>query len=112
MGTRPAHCMQEWCGLARSCAYHRPSESPTSGGRGRAVERELRARGFGEPDLFAPIPHERSPEAVVSLKRPEPLLYFFNRFVRQQKSDIIDDDGNVIQKPGETYNEDGVRALY
>jgi len=32
--------------------------------------------------------------------------------VRQIKSDIIDDDGNVIRKDGETYNEDGVRALY
>ena len=28
------------------------------------------------------------------------------------ESDIIDDDGNVIKKSGEKYNEDGVRALY
>ena len=49
---------------------------------------------------------------VEYLTKPRTLLKFFNRFVRQQKSDIIDDDGNVIQKSGETYNEDGVRALY
>mmetsp|Transcript_34763 Transcript_34763/g.104821 ORF Transcript_34763/g.104821 Transcript_34763/m.104821 type:complete len:360 (-) Transcript_34763:26-1105(-) len=49
---------------------------------------------------------------VEYLTRPRTLLKFFNRFVRQIKSDIIDDDGNVIRKDGETYNEDGVRALY
>ena len=49
---------------------------------------------------------------VEYLTRPRTLLKFFNRFVRQIKSDIIDDDGNVIRKDGESYNEDGVRALY
>jgi chlorophyll(ide) b reductase len=49
---------------------------------------------------------------VEYLTKPRTLLKFFNRFVRQQKSDVIDDDGNVIQKSGEKYNEDGVRALY
>ena len=42
----------------------------------------------------------------------DPTRKFFNRFVKQQKSDIIDDDGNVILKDGVAYNEDGVRALY
>ena len=49
---------------------------------------------------------------VEYLSRPRTLLKFFNRFVRQQKSDIIDDDGNVIRKEGVNYNDDGVRALY
>ena len=49
---------------------------------------------------------------VEYLTKPRTLLKFFNRFVRQQKSDVIDDDGNVIQKAGEKYSEDGVRALY
>ena len=49
---------------------------------------------------------------VEYLSRPRTLLKFFNRFVKQQKSDIIDDDGNVILKDGVAYNEDGVRALY
>ena len=49
---------------------------------------------------------------VEYLSRPRTLLKFFHRFVRQQKSDIIDDDGNVIRKEGVNYNDDGVRALY
>ena len=49
---------------------------------------------------------------VEYLTRPRTLLKFFNRFVKQEKSDIIDDDGNVIKKDGVAYNEDGVRALY
>ena len=48
---------------------------------------------------------------VEYLTKPRTLLKFFNRFVRQQKSDIIDDDGNVIQKSGETYNEDKGAAV-
>ena len=49
---------------------------------------------------------------VEYLSRPRTLLKFFNRFVRQVKSDVIDDDGNVILKEDAKYNEDGVRALY
>ena len=40
------------------------------------------------------------------------LTKFFERFVLQKKSDYIDDDGNVIQCPGEQYDADGVRSLY
>lgn len=40
------------------------------------------------------------------------LTKFFERFVLQKKSEYIDDDGNVIKKPGAQYNEDGVRSLY
>ena len=48
---------------------------------------------------------------VEYLTKPRTLLKFFNRFVRQQKSDVIDDDGNVIKKAGEKYNEDGVHCV-
>ena len=40
------------------------------------------------------------------------LQKFFNRFILQQKSEYIDDDGNVIQMPGAQYDDIGVRALY
>ncbi|CAJ1958524.1 unnamed protein product [Cylindrotheca closterium] len=40
------------------------------------------------------------------------LTKFFQRFVLQQKSEYIDDDGNVIKTPGAQYDELGVRQLY
>jgi chlorophyll(ide) b reductase len=40
------------------------------------------------------------------------LTKFYERFIMQKKSEYIDDDGNVIQYPGEQYDADGVRALY
>jgi len=40
------------------------------------------------------------------------LTKFFERFILQQKSEYIDDDGNVIKVPGEQYDADGVRALF
>lgn len=40
------------------------------------------------------------------------LAKFYERFILQKKSDYIDDNGNVIQYPGEQYDADGVRALY
>ncbi|KAL7571473.1 hypothetical protein ACA910_019225 [Epithemia clementina (nom. ined.)] len=40
------------------------------------------------------------------------LTKFYQRFVLQQKSEYIDDDGNVIRVPGEQYDELGVRSLY
>lgn len=40
------------------------------------------------------------------------LTKFYERFILQKKSDYIDDNGNVIQYPGEQYDADGVRALY
>ena len=40
------------------------------------------------------------------------LKSFFERFVLQKKSKYIDDDGNVIQYPGEEYDDVGVRKLY
>ncbi|KAJ1461365.1 hypothetical protein M885DRAFT_507306 [Pelagophyceae sp. CCMP2097] len=49
---------------------------------------------------------------VEFLSQPRTLFKFFNRFVKREKSSIIDDDGNVIRKEGTTYSADGVRALY
>lgn len=40
------------------------------------------------------------------------LKKFFERFILQEKSEYIDDDGNVIKMPGEQYDVDGVRQLY
>ena len=40
------------------------------------------------------------------------LTKFFQRFVLQQKSEYIDDDGNVVKTPGAQYDELGVRQLY
>jgi chlorophyll(ide) b reductase len=40
------------------------------------------------------------------------LTKFFERFVLFQKSEYIDDDGNVIKVPGEQYDDLGVRSLY
>lgn len=40
------------------------------------------------------------------------LTKFYERFILQKKSEYIDDNGNVIQYPGEQYDADGVRALY
>ncbi|KAJ1619457.1 hypothetical protein T492DRAFT_1085242 [Pavlovales sp. CCMP2436] len=40
------------------------------------------------------------------------LVKFFERFLLGKKSLYIDDDGNVIKKPGAQYTENGNRALY
>jgi chlorophyll(ide) b reductase len=40
------------------------------------------------------------------------LSKFFQRFILQQKSEYIDDDGNVIKVPGEQYDDVGTRALF
>jgi len=40
------------------------------------------------------------------------LTKFFNRFIRGEKSEYIDDDGNVIKKPGAQYADNGVRLQY
>jgi chlorophyll(ide) b reductase len=37
---------------------------------------------------------------------------FFERFILGKKSEYIDDDGNVIKRPGAQYSENGVRMLY
>lgn len=50
--------------------------------------------------------------AVEFLTTDRILTKFFERFILQKKSDYIDDDGNVIQYPGEQYDADGVRSLY
>lgn len=49
---------------------------------------------------------------VEYLSTQRTLAKFFNRFVRQIKSDIIDEKGNVIRRDGVEYNADGVRVLY
>jgi len=40
------------------------------------------------------------------------LAAFFRRFVQGEKSEFIDDDGNVIKKPGAQYADNGVAKQY
>eukprot|EP00622_Pseudochattonella_farcimen_P001360 FR736033.1.p1 GENE.FR736033.1~~FR736033.1.p1 ORF type:complete len:129 (+),score=21.22 FR736033.1:58-387(+) len=40
------------------------------------------------------------------------LTKFYRKFVMGEKSEYIDDDGNVIKRPDAQYNEDGVKAQY
>ena len=40
------------------------------------------------------------------------LVKFYQRFVEGQKSEYIDDDGNVIKKPGAQYADNGVVKQY
>jgi len=40
------------------------------------------------------------------------LTKFYERFVLKQKSEYIDDNGNVIKVPGEQYDDTGARVLY
>ena len=40
------------------------------------------------------------------------LTAFFRRFIKGEKSEFIDDDGNVIKKPGAQYADNGVRVQY
>ena len=37
---------------------------------------------------------------------------FFRKFVLGEKSEYIDDDGNVIKKPGQQYDDIGVAKQY
>lgn len=50
--------------------------------RGEVV-RAMRRRGFPEPQVYAPLPHEQAIEAVVPLDHPAPLRYCLGRFLRQ-----------------------------
>ncbi len=40
------------------------------------------------------------------------LTKFFERFALGKKSEYIDDDGNVIRKPGSQYADNGVAKQY
>jgi len=40
------------------------------------------------------------------------LTKFYQRFIEGKKSEYIDDDGNVIKKPGAQYAENGVEVQY
>lgn len=51
-------------------------------------------------------------KAVDFLTTDKILVKFFERFIMGKKSEYIDDDGNVIKKPGAEYLENGVRVLY
>jgi chlorophyll(ide) b reductase len=51
-------------------------------------------------------------QSVEFLTTDRILTKFYERFILQKKSDYIDDNGNVIQYPGEQYDADGVRSLY
>ena len=39
-------------------------------------------------------------------------MSFYKRFIKGEKSEFIDDDGNVIKKPGGRYAENGVKLLF
>ena len=39
-------------------------------------------------------------------------MSFYKRFIKGEKSEFIDDDGNVIKVPGAQYEDNGVRKLY
>merc|ERR1712014_64657 len=51
-------------------------------------------------------------KSVEFLTTDKILTKFFQRFVLQQKSEYIDDDGNVIKTPDAQYQDNGVRVLY
>ena len=51
-------------------------------------------------------------KAVEFLTTDKVLLKFWQKFVEGKKSEYIDDDGNVIKKPGAQYLPNGVRKLY
>jgi len=83
---------------------------------------ELRKFPFG---VLAAQPEEVAADLIPKILSSKPngssveflttdriLKKFFERFILQQKSEYIDDDGNVIKVPGNQYDEDGVRALY
>ena len=40
------------------------------------------------------------------------LVKFYQRFIEGKKSEYIDDDGNVIKKPGAQYADNGVVKQY
>ena len=40
------------------------------------------------------------------------LTKFFRKFVLGEKSEYIDDDGNVIKRPGQEYLDNGVAKQY
>merc|ERR1719424_2802011 len=56
---------------------------------------ELRKFPFG---VLAAQPDEVARDLV-----PKILGIFFRRFIKGEKSEFIDDDGNVIKKPGQQY---------
>eukprot|EP00933_Yihiella_yeosuensis_P049523 TRINITY_DN4651_c1_g1_i1.p1 TRINITY_DN4651_c1_g1~~TRINITY_DN4651_c1_g1_i1.p1 ORF type:complete len:394 (+),score=100.36 TRINITY_DN4651_c1_g1_i1:66-1247(+) len=51
-------------------------------------------------------------KSVEFLTTDKILVKFFERFALGKKSEYIDDDGNVIKKPGAQYLDNGVRVLY
>lgn len=51
-------------------------------------------------------------KSVEFLTTDKILTKFFQRFLLGQKSEYIDDDGNVIKTPDGQYQDNGVRVLY
>jgi len=51
-------------------------------------------------------------KSVEFLTTDKILVKFFQRFILGQKSEYIDDDGNVIKRPDAQYQDNGVRVLY
>merc|ERR1719291_831240 len=55
---------------------------------------------------------KKNGSSVEFLTTDKILVKFFERFIMGKKSEYIDDDGNVIKRPGAQYQDNGVRALY
>jgi len=51
-------------------------------------------------------------KSVEFLTTDKILVKFFQRFILGEKSEYIDDDGNVIKRPDAQYQDNGVRVLY
>jgi chlorophyll(ide) b reductase len=51
-------------------------------------------------------------QKVEFLTQDRILMSFYKRFIKGEKSEFIDDDGNVIKKPGGRYAENGVKLLF
>merc|ERR1712061_648266 len=64
-------------------------------------------------DLVPKILSTSKNGSLVEFLTTDKILWrFFEKFILGKKSEYIDDDGNVIKRPGEQYAENGVRALY
>ena len=51
-------------------------------------------------------------KSVEFLTTDKVLLKFYEKFVQGKKSEYIDDDGNVIKRPGAQYADNGVVKQY
>ena len=64
-------------------------------------------------DLVPKILNVKGNGAKVEFLTTDKILgSFFRRFIKGEKSEFIDDDGNVIKKPGAQYADNGVQVQY